>query len=207
MELSDKEVFLLHYLRNRQIKWGIDEPVKKLFESYGQVIYNLEQSGYLITDDHSFFLETLNISDLKAILRDMALPVVGKKKELIDRIKESTTEDQRKKICPDLYYVLSEKGIDIDEQYKVAERTIRTVLKENILNLIECSNFKGAVFCMCEAYSQEIIPPGIGADWNNKEQMWNNQEKMLNQIMEIDWQDLNNSEAFKYTLIKCLYYD
>lgn len=207
MELSDKEKFLLHYLRNRQIKCGIDESVKKSFGNYEQAINNLKQSGYLVADNHSYFLEILSTSDLKAMLKDLTLPVLGKKQELIDRIKENTTEDQREQICPDLYYVLTEKGINIAEQYKAAKKAKSTVLKENILTLIRCSDYKGAVFYMCEAYSMEIIPPGIGTDWSNKEQIWNNQEIMLNQIKEIDWHDLNNSEAFKYALIKCLYYD
>lgn len=207
MELSDKERFLLHYLKNRQIKLGLDEPVKTLFAHCGQTIQNLKLAGYLTNDDHSYFLETKSIPELKTILNGLSLSVTGKKQDLIERIKKHTSEVQREKICPDLYYVFTEKGTIEDDKFNTQQRQHGKQLKENILSFINQGDYKGAVFYMCEAYSQEIIPPGVGTDWGNKEQIWNNQQKMLNQLQEIDWEDLNNSEEFKHILIKCLYYD
>ena len=207
MELSDKEKFLLHYLRNRQIKWGIDESVKELFESYDQAIYNLKQSGYLIADDHSYFLETFSTSDLKAMLKDLKLPVLGKKKEFINRIKENTTEDQREKICPDLYYVLTEKGIAVDEKYKTVKRMEDTALKENIKQKIEVGNFTQASLEKGESYSRAVISPGIGVDWTDIAEIQRCAEAQQERLKNYDFSDLKNSKAYKELLFKALYYD
>lgn len=207
MDLTDKERFLLHYLRNRQIKWGIDEPVKKLFGSYGRAIQNLKDSDYLVDDDHSYFLENSSIPVLKAILKDLALPVVGKKKELIDRIKENTTEAQRKKICPDLYYVLAEKGIDIDEQYKAAKKAENATLKENVKQKIEDGNFIQASLEKGKSYSKAVIAPGIGVDWTDTNEIQRRSEVQQERLKNYDFSDLKNSEPYKDLLLKTLYYD
>lgn len=207
MELTDKEKFLLHYLRNRQIKWGIDESVKNLFGSYGQVIYNLEQSGYLITDNHSYFLEILSISDLKVILKDLTLSVIGKKKELIDRIKENTTEDQREKICSDSYYVLTEKGIEVDEKYKATKRMENKTLKEIVKQKIETGNFTQASLEKGASYSKAVIAPGIGVDWTDTNEIQRRSEVQQERLKNYDFSDLNNSKAYIELLFKTLYYD
>lgn len=207
MILNDKEKFLLHYLNGRELNWGIDKPVQELFDYYEQHIQTLKNAGYLTDDDHSYFLETKNIPELKKILKQLKLPISGKKVELIERIKSNTTEIQRNDLCSTLYYVLTDKGIKENESF-ISQRKDKTrKLKLEIYNFIKSGDFKNAVFAMCVSYSQEVIPPGIGTDWTNKEQIWENQQKILKQIQGYELSDLNNSNAFKDILIKCVFYD
>ena len=75
MDLNEKEIFLLHYLRNRKIEWKIDEPVKDLFENYNLTFSKLKQNGYLKDDKHTYFLETMNTAKLIEILKFLSLSV------------------------------------------------------------------------------------------------------------------------------------
>lgn len=204
--LTNKERFFLHYLRNRKMDWHIDAPVKDLFPNYKETISNLKENGYLTRDNHSYFLETMTIPELKNILKSLALPVSGKKAELTQRIIQNTSESQRKEICPDLYYVLTEKGILEEESYFSEHKKQNLQLKENILSLIKKGDFREAVYCMCESYAKEIIAPGIGIDWNDKEAIWNTKQKKLVKLQKYNFPDLDNSESFKQLLIKCLFY-
>lgn len=207
MILNDKEKFLLHYLNGRELNRGIDKPVQKLFEHYEQHIQILKNAGYLTDDDHSYFLEIKSIPELKKILKQFMLPTSGKRAELIERIKSNTTEMQRSDLCPTLYYVLTDKGIKENASFISQRKDNTHKLKLEIYNFIKSGDFKSAVFSMCTSYSQEVIPPGIDTDWNDKEQIWENQQKMLKQIQGYELSDLNNSDAFKDMLMKCAFYD
>jgi len=207
MNLSNKERFLLHYLRNRQVDWGIDKPVMKLFEHCGRIIQDLKYAGYLIDDDYSYFLEVMDLPKLKALLKAMSLPTSGCKAELISRIKLNTSDIQRRAICSDLYYVLSESGLLEAEKYFSETKTRNQKLKNDLLLLIKKGMFKDAVYCMCESYEKEVIPPGIDTDWSDKESIWNSQQKGLALIKNYNWADLKNTDEFKQLLIRCMFFD
>lgn len=207
MELTDKERFLLHYLRNRQISWGIDAPVKKIFGDYARVIQDLKHDGYLIDDDNSYFLETKSVAELKNILKELSLSQIGKKDELIKRIKAHTSNTQREKICSELYYVLTDKGIAEEKKYWVQKKNSDSRLKETVYNKISNGNFVEASQKIGEVYSKAIIPPGIGIDWNDKERIDLRTKAELDRIKEYDFSDLENSYSFIEILTKILYYD
>ena len=205
MELTDKERFLLHYLKNRQISWGIDAPVKKLFGDYARVIQDLKNDGYLIDDDNSYFLETKSVAALKNILKELSLSQVGKKDELIKRIKAHTSNTQREEICSELYYVLTDKGIAEEKKYWVQKKNSDSILKETVYNKISNGNFVEASQKIGEVYSKAIIPPGIGIDWNDKERIDLRAKAELDRIEEYDFSDLENSYSFIEILTKILY--
>lgn len=97
--LNDNEIFLLHYLRDRKTEWKIDKPVKDLFKNYSETFSKLKQNGYLKDDNHTYFLERMNIPELKKILKSLSLSVSGNKKDLIEKIIAHTTETERSEIC------------------------------------------------------------------------------------------------------------
>ncbi len=207
MELSDKERFLLHYLKNRQIKWDIDDSVKNLFPHCGSVIQDLKHAGYLIDDDYSYFLETKNMSELKNILNILSLPQNGKKGELISRIKNHTSAAERKEICSELYYVLTDKGIIEEQKYWTQKKAMDSYLKECVFRNICDGNYVKASQVMGNIYSKEIIPPGIGINWNDEVGIESRAEAELHRIRNYDFSDLDNSTDFIETLVKILYYD
>jgi len=206
-ELNNKERFLLHYLRNRKVSWKIDEPVKNLFDDYESTLFKLRQNGYLQDDEHSYFLEVANIEDLKSILRTLSLPVSGKKSELIERILTNTTEEQRSKICTDVYYVLSAKGILLDEEYKAQRKQESTSLKESMQQKISNGEFLEASLIMGENYSNQVISTGIGMDWSNQDSIKMHSKAKIERIEKYDFSDLKNSAEYINLIKKVLYYD
>lgn len=205
--LGEKETFLLHYLHHRKLEWKIDDPVKSLFSNYQNTISDLKKDGYLKDDDHSFFLEEMTIPDLKKILIDKSLTTSGKKKDLIKRILENTSSKERASICSDQYYVLTEKGLEINKIYCEKQKLQDLELKEYIANIIAAGKYTLASIEKAKAYSQYVIPPGIGIDWSNIEQVIISSEKNQLHVRQFDFSDLRNSASFKETLFKMLYYD
>lgn len=205
--LTEKEIFFLHYLRNRQIEWKIDTPVKRLFDNYQDVLSKLYQCNYLKIDNHSYFLEVMSTTQLKKILRSFQLPVSGKKQDLICRIIEHTTADDRAKICPTLYYVLTAKAIEIDEKYKQIKHDENIALKNLMLQKINNGQYIEAFLERAKIYSHQIIPPGIGIDWSDTAKIQKQAADELDKLRQYDFSDLNNTEHYKELLIKALYYD
>lgn len=205
--LNEKEIFLLHYLHHRKIAWKIDQPVKDLFSDYREAISKLKKSGYLSEDNHSAFLDEMSISDLKNILKSISLPVSGKKAELIERIIKHTTPEQRANICPDLYYALSPAGKAVDESYKASKKALQNNLKEKVFSEIKSQSYEQAALAKAAVYSKETMPPGIGVDWSDTENIRENSQKEQNLIREYDFSDLSNSNDYKELLFQTLYYD
>ena len=207
MDLNEKEIFLLHYLRNRKIEWKIDEPVKDLFENYNLTFSKLKQNGYLKDDKHTYFLETMNTAKLKEILKLLSLSVSGGKRDLIERIITYTTEIKRAEICPDLYYVLTEKALIIDEEFIAKTKAKNTMLKESMYQEIKEGNLIKASLLKASDYAKRPMPPGIGIDWNDTEHVIETSQKQIDIINEFDFTDLKNSNPYINLLKKTLYYD
>ncbi len=205
--ISRNEIFLLHYLRNRKIEWKIDEPVKKLFFDYYSTLSSLKERGYLTDDNHSYFLQVMNIYQLKEILRSLSLPLTGKKSELIQRILANTSESDRMEICQDLYYVLTEKAILLDEEYKREQKQLNSSLKATMQYNISVDNFEQAALERASNFSERIIPPGIGIDWSDTESILKANTRELEELQKYDFSDLKNSSIYKKALIQALYYD
>jgi len=205
--LNDNEIFLLHYLRDRKTEWKIDKPVKDLFKNYSETFSKLKQNGYLKDDNHTYFLERMNIPELKKILKSLSLSVSGNKKDLIEKIIAHTTETERSEICPDLYYVLTEKALIINEEYVAKTKSKNVALKESMYQEISAGNFTKASLLKASDYAQRPIPPGIGVNWNDTEYIATNSQKWLDIINEFDFSDLKNTNQYINLLRKTLYYD
>ena len=61
------------------------------------------------------------------------------------------------------------------------------------------------IYILFKTYAKEIIAPGIGIDWNDKEAIWNTKQKNLVKLQKYNFPDLDNSESFKQLLIKLLF--
>ena len=205
--LEKKEIFLLHYLHHRKIKQGIDLPVKELFKDYNRTISSLKERGYLKDDEHSFFLQEMNISDLKMILKKLSLPTFGKKIDLITRIVENTTSEERATMCSDLYYVLTSKGVEVDNEYIQNRKIQNENLKRTLLQEIKSGNYEQAAIIQANEYAQMPIPPGIGIDWTDLQKIQDSSKYTQNRLRKYDFSDINNSKNYKEILFQILYYD
>lgn len=206
-QLSDNEIFLLHYLNGRMIKYGIDKPVKQLFPDFNKTMTSLKKNGYLEEDDHSYFLQCMNVFELKNLLKKLSLSTTGKKNELINRIISNTTEEFRESICPDLYYVLSPVGLEVDSKYIETKKENTRQMKECAFVFIKQGKFEKASLEKAKFYSSMPIPPGIGIDWSDKKQIKAQSKKCQEELKRYNFADLDNSQDYKDLLFKILYYD
>ena len=205
--LDENMIFLLHYLRHRKIKWGIDFRVRELFENYEKAISDLKVYGYLEDDNYFEFLKEMNVADLKVISKKFQLSTSGVKKDLVKRIIDNTTPEQRAQICSDQYYVLTAAGIKVDEEYVRNKKEQNRALQKDFLQETKHSNYEHATLIKANTYSKMPIPPGIGVDWTNKEEIHKQSKSEQKRLRKYDFSDLNNSEAYKEMLFQILYYD
>lgn len=205
--LDEKKVFLLHYLRHRKINWATDTRIKNLFEDYEKVISDLKEHGYLRDDDHFGFLEEMGVADLKIVSKRFNLPSSGCKKELIERIINNTTPEQRANVCTDQYFILTSSGLEIDKEYIQNKKMQNANLKETFLQEVKSGNYVRAALERADAYSQMLVPLGIGVDWSNNEEIQNHSKSEQKRLKNYDFSDLNNSDAYKEILFQILYYD
>lgn len=83
--------------------------------SYGvsdvdQLLWSLEQRGFITIGDAFSAAQTMTIKDLKPILQRYGLSQSGKKDELLQRLVGSLSADQLNKEFPIRYYALTDKG-------------------------------------------------------------------------------------------------
>lgn len=131
----------------------------------------------------------------------------GKKADLIERIIENTTPEERTAICPDLYYVLTERGLKVDEEYIKGQKEKNIQLKATIIEKIKARQYELSYIEMAKAYQKEPIPPGSGIDWNDIDCVRNLARKEQVRLRTFDFSDLNNTELYKEFLFQVLYYD
>ena len=207
--LDKNTEFLLHYLGQRDVKWKIDKPVIDLFGGKKQTqerIKFLYDEGYLVEDDHSYFLTRSNISQLKEILKGLSLSDKGKKQDLIDRIIENTTAEQRNKICPDLFYVLTDKAQEINDAYMAKQRENNRQYKAAILSSTLSGDIHAAEVATAEYNSRSIIQPA-GVDWMDENEINRSVKNYKERFRFYDFSDLNNSPNYKDMLCRILYYE
>lgn len=96
--------------------------IGKDFQGYFKYEYEVDtnllleeaiQVHHLTESDLSFRVEQSTVNSLKKILRNHGLKVSGRKKELIERVKDNLTENEIKDDFPDNYYVLTDEGINL----------------------------------------------------------------------------------------------
>lgn len=205
--LDEKYKFLLHYLHARKKEWKIDEPVKDLFGDIAFAKNQLYRNGYLVEDHHTFFLQCMSVPELRALCKNCGLKTSKNKAELIEDIIEQTTEEERKTICDEEYYVLSPSGLKIDDEYKKKRKQETIDVKRCVENKVREGDYIGATLLKASFYSKMVIPPGIGVDWSDKVRIEESAKNRLMDLRKIDYSDLENTKQYKENLLKALYYD
>ena len=205
--LTDNEVFLLHYLNHREINWSIDSPVIDLFSNIDDTISKLKNLGYLQDDNHIEFLREGTVKDLKQILKDLGLKTSGNKESLVLRVIENTTIEQRASISSTLYYSLTTKGKDVDNKYKLRRKEESEKLKRNMARLIHEDEYQKAVNLMGRVYSSYPIPPGIGTGWSDPATLHHVASTALKTTTFLDFSDLSNSDNYKQILRKIMFFE
>ena len=117
---------------------------KKLFDS--SLIENHVNEGFLCLSTLEYDLSGIKIPDLKAFLSAHNLKMSGKKADLISRIIENIPIDDIRTLAPDSYYLLTPKGQDAVESWRVslhqAEQRERAERQQNRIEIMKtCADF------------------------------------------------------------------
>lgn len=96
------------------------------------------EKGYMRESNAQEALSTLKVPELKEILREHALPVSGRKKELIERISDNISADNYPPKRP--FYVITDNGKELVERNKIYTATYLSMFLlsaiENEINAI-----------------------------------------------------------------------
>ncbi len=149
----------------------------------------------------------MSVPELRALCKKCGLKTSKNKAELIEDIIEQTTEEERKTICDEEYYVLSPSGLKIDDEYKKKRKQETIDVKRCVENKVREGDYIGATLLKASFYSKMVIPPGIGVDWLDKVRIEESAKNRLMDLRKIDYSDLENTKQYKENLLKTLYYD
>ena len=116
---------------------GMKVANNKYLKDYGVKVSQLKkqatEDGYLEEGNPLVAAKKCTVKDLKAILKEHNLLLVGKKAELIQRLAENLTEEELKKEFPSKLISVNEKGVQfIEENRYVFYYDQNTFLKERI---------------------------------------------------------------------------
>lgn len=115
IRILDNKKVMAHqsYPRYMEYRYGITKDLEELHSS-------LTQTNLLRVPEGTERLRTLKVTELKDILKQNALPVSGRKEDLIERIERNIDEDKLIAILPsDKVYYLSDEGRKFLEQNEI----------------------------------------------------------------------------------------
>lgn len=107
------------------------------------------------------------VSDLKSILRELGLPVSGRKSELIQRLIENDPHGAEDMVRGLEIVQCTEKGRRIAERYLAQEAQKRASVEDQTFRALKKGKFYEASEMMAAFEARQVFSRGIGIDWNN----------------------------------------
>lgn len=104
-------------------------------------------------------------------------------------------------------YILSPKGKEIADGYFADYKAKNKKMLADVAEAIRSGNYEEAFFIRAKRYCEHVLPPGIGFDWSDADQVRESARKKLEHLRKINFDDLNNSDEFKEYLFKNAVYD
>jgi hypothetical protein len=168
--ITSAELFLLSKFRKfREPKEFETEFWHSVFKKpAGSLIENLYNNGYLIKADLKAILEyKCKINDLKKMLQFSDLKQTGKKEELIDRLLKNTKQELFQDDIKIILYKCSTIGETQVQKYIDEENRKRTENEFFVINALKERKFIKAIDEMVKFEASQLIPRGMGIDWND----------------------------------------
>lgn len=137
--------------------------------NFETIMTKLLVNNYLQVSDSFMELDYLTVVELKAILKQNALSISGKKAELIQRIKTNVPSNQLSSSLNEKNkkYILTSKGTEATA-FLPKSMTKNLVLEDHCLECIFNNHLNEAYKLVCENELKKVIPRGIGIDWKQE---------------------------------------
>lgn len=141
---------------------------EKLGEHPKKAIDRMIKEGFLIEAPLEKWLDhNLTLPKLKAIAKQKALPVSGKKKDLISMLIFNDRQFMESQIVGQpIVYTCSDKGLAIAEPAKSKELQEKKQIRDAVIQALEASALQDASRLVREHESKKVFQRGIGMDWS-----------------------------------------
>ena len=146
-----------------------------------QAIDNFVRNGLLRAGnlrDHIYY--KYKVPELKIFLRQLPLPVSGRKDELISRLIQADSMGMEIKVQDIEVLICTERGLEMGEQYIMEQEQIRDETEWQVFKFLQDGRFGQACSTVSEYEANQVFQRGFNVDWNNFDyQPW---IKILNNI-------------------------
>lgn len=134
---------------------------------YNYLLSKAFNMGYLEAGNISCILDSLTLSDLKAILKHNKLSVSGKKQELVNRIQSEISTESIDAFFANKtkMFVLTDSGMKLISDLKDSI-TKDTDFEDQVLSVIQTGDFHKAFSLVADWEAKKPIPRGLNIDWH-----------------------------------------
>ncbi|MED3396732.1 MULTISPECIES: Rho termination factor N-terminal domain-containing protein [Bacillus cereus group] len=168
-------------------------------------ISKFRHMGLLTQPNKIQMLETNTVKTLKEIAKSNGIKGYSKlkKAEVIDTLLQNISKEDIYQMHKDLtIYVLTPEGEKLVNDYKHKKDTERSELINHIGKCIEEKNLIKAAEAVIKYEQQQVFKRGLGIDWDTTEP--NHLTNRCNEIFNLNFLDLDNTEEFKSQIKKHL---
>ncbi|BCD00028.1 hypothetical protein BC30048_2930 [Bacillus cereus] len=161
--------------------------------------------GLLTQPNEIQMLETNTVKTLKEIAKSKGIKGYSKlkKAEVIDTLLQNISKEDIYQMHKDLtIYILTPNGEKLVNDYKHKKDAERSELINHIGKCIEERNLTRAAEVVIKYEQQQVFKRGLGIDWDTTKP--NHLTNRCNEIINLNFLDLDNTEEFKNQIKKHL---
>ena len=145
-----------------------DEWKNVLGEPPQQAIKRFIDEGMLVNADLNDLLSYKSRADeLKGMLRQRGLSVVGRKDELIRRLVQADPNSMEKIVAGLILLKCTPHGQEISHEYSVAEKEKRIRTEQQVMEYLSKRKFKEASLTVAAYEAEQVFSRGMGVDWKH----------------------------------------
>ena len=139
-----------------------------LRETPQTAIKRFVDEGLLVTPGLSEHLAyKYKVSELQAMLKQRALPVSGRKDDLISRLIEADPGGMKKAVAGLTVLQCSDRGQEIANQYLAAKKAEQEAAEREVLAMLQKGKYREASLAVSSYEARQVFPRGwaFGTDW------------------------------------------
>jgi len=111
----------------------------------------------------------LKVADLRAMCKERALPVTGRKNDLVARLVEADPRGVRAALAGPTVLRCSDRGQEMAHRYLESEKAKKDSLKASVFQMLERKRFREASLAVACYEAEQVFPRGMGIDWKHYE--------------------------------------
>ena len=199
-QLGEPHLLLLsRYRLPRSWRTGIGPGWDKVLgESPQTAIQRLRAEGLLVPSSSRSKLGTFPVKDLKVLLKERQLPVLGNKDVLIERLVEVHDANLTEKLAKLDIVECSQEALDLTRKYLDQKNLEKQAVLGDSLAFLRAEEFAQACWVVARYESRQVFPRGIGVDWSRPDEsdirrlqiIFSSQPRILADLPEKDWEPL-----------------